>query len=128
MGLLSRTYRPFPVPLLSTKAVAASLVARVTFSPRLSGPMILSTFPTTPVAVVDVAVVVVVVDVVNIIVASLVARVTFSPCLSGPIILRLPPLLLSSSLRKVFALPVIAFVFQTEQHKQQGQWPQQWDH
>ena len=90
MGLLSRTYRPFPVPLLSTKAVAASLVARVTFSPRLSGPMILSTFPTTPVAVVDVAVVVVV-DVVNIIVASLVARVTFSPCLSGPIILRLPP-------------------------------------
>ena len=94
MGLLSRTYRPFPVPLLSTKAVAASLVARVTFSPRLSGPMILSTFPTTPVAVVDVAVVVVVVvvvDPVNIIVASLVARVTFSPCLSGPIILRLPP-------------------------------------
>ena len=128
MGLLSRTYRPFPVPLLSTKAVAASLVARVTFYPRLSGPMILSTFPTTPVAVVDIAVVVVVVDVVNIIVASLVARVTFSPCLSGPIILRLPPLLLSSSLRKVFALPVIAFVFQTEQHKQQGQWPQQWDH
>ena len=95
MGLLSRTYRPFPVPLLSTKAVAASLVARVTFSPRLSGPMILSTFPTNPVAAVDVAVVVVVVvvvvDVVNIIVASLVARVTFSPCLSGPIILRLPP-------------------------------------
>ena len=96
MGLLSQTYRPFPVPLLSTKAVAASLVARVTFSPRLSGPMILSTFPTTPVAVVDVAVVVVVVvvvvvNVVNIIVASLVARVTFSPCLSGPIILRLPP-------------------------------------